>query len=202
MRRWKKRGGYKVAMSVIETLANRGLFRERDLEAEGLSHNWLNIAEAGGRLRRQGRGVWSRSNYTPTRYELVQICFPKAVFWGPSALWLHGAEADEPETLWVALGNSSKVPTTLGPTAFVIRTRRLEADVVEVQPKGGSLVLRAYSVERARSDLSRANSQRILERAANRDHFSIPRNGSFLSAQLPQARRHPSWAPPDEWIAK
>lgn len=146
--------------------------------------------------------MWSRSNYTPTRYELVQICFPRAVFWGPSALWLHGVEADEPETLWIALGNSSQVPTTLEPTTFVIRTRRLEADVVEVQPKRGALALRAHSVERARSDLSRANFQRILERAANRGQFSIPRNGSFLSAELPKARRHTILAPPNEWIAK
>lgn len=107
------RGGYEVAMRVIEQVASRGVFRERDLAAHEISHNWLNIAQQEGRVRRHERGVWSRSNYTPTRYELFQIRFPKAVFWGPTALWLQGAEPHEPETLWTAMSNSSQVPTTL-----------------------------------------------------------------------------------------
>lgn len=200
---WTKRGGHEVAMRVIGMLAERGVFREKDLVAQQLSHNWLNIAEEQGLLRCHDHGVWSRRNYTPTRYELVQVRFPKAVFWGPTALWLHGAEKDEPETLWVALSNTSQVPKTLDPTTFAIRTRNLNADVSEVRQPKTFLKLRVHSVERARKDISRTDFHRVLERAANRNQFALPREASFLSSSPRKERLwHQIRAPPDEWVAK
>lgn len=202
MGRWKKRGGYAVAMRVITHLARNGLFREKDLVREKLSHNWLSVAAHEGWLRRHDRGVWSRSDYTPTQYELVQIRFPKAVFWGPTALWLHGAEPTEPETLWVAIHNTSQVPTTLDPTTYVIRTRHLEDDVVALTQPNTFTELRAHSVERARRDVSRADFHQLVERAASRDQWALPRHATLLSAALPRERRHQLPPQREDWIAK
>jgi hypothetical protein len=143
------------ALDVIDQLASRGLFRVKDLNPYRLSHNWLKVLRFFGHATPHGRGVWSHPEYQPSRYELVQIRFPKAVFWGPSALWLLGESPWEPPFLWLAIGNHSRIPKTLERNSFVIlRTRRLESDLVSVLPEGRALVLRVHNAERACADIN------------------------------------------------
>lgn len=189
-------------MDVISTLARRGLFRERDLEASNLSHNWLHVAEGEGLVTRHGHGVWSSRSYAPTRYELVQIRFPKAVFWGPSALWLLGAAPAEPDALWVAIANRSRPPGTLELGAVIIRTRKLDHDVVSLRPEGRRLSLRVHGRERAQADVARADLHRLLTRAASREQFTLPREATFLSPASPFVRWHPLPAPREQWVAE
>lgn len=186
------------AMVAIERAAQRGLFRERDLRSSGVWHSAFADAEFSGLVTRHGHGVWSHRNYSPTRYELVQIRFPKLVFWGPSALWLLGVEAHEPEALWIALGNKSRAPRTLDLSAVLIRTRNLEEGVQTVKPEKTRLSLRVQSRERAQADLSRNDIHRLLARAADRAQFALPRGASLLSGQLPIAR----WRPREDWVVK
>ena len=86
-------------MAVIEQATRRGLFRECDVRKKGVWHEALADAQVMGLVAPHGQGVWSHRRYTPTRYEHVQIRLPKCVFWGLSALWLLGAEADGPRAL-------------------------------------------------------------------------------------------------------
>lgn len=174
--------GMREAMGIIEDLASRGLFLERDLNRRGISRNWLPLARTMGWATPHGFGVWSHRTYQPTRYELVQLRFPRAVFWGPSALWLLGARAPEPDTLWMAIGNHARPPRRLELTTVVIRTRRLEDGVVCLCPPGRCLTLRVHSRERAEADLAQADGPRMLARAAERVRFKLPRDASFLSA--------------------
>lgn len=180
-------------MAIIEELARRGLFRERDLKDWCISHTRLSDARVFGLVTPHGHGVWSHRSYVPTRYELLQIRFPRAVFWGPSAVWLVGAEAREPEALFIAIANKSRPPRTLDRTTVIIRTRRLEEDVVSLRPEGRLLTLRVHGRARAEADTARTDVNRLLERAADRTPFAMPREASFLSSELPS---FPRWHPP------
>jgi hypothetical protein len=144
--------------------------------------------------------VWSHRLYQPTRYELVQIRFPRAVFWGPSALWLLGARAHEPEALWIAIDNKARPPRRLDLNTVVVRTRRLEDDVVSLRPEGRRLTLRVHSRARAEADLAQADCPRMLARAAKRAHFKLPPDASLLSADLRFARWHPVPAQGEDWV--
>lgn len=174
-------GGMREAMGRIEALAKRGLFRSRDLV--GISRNWLQIARDWGRLTAHGSGIWSAPQYRPTAYELAQLRFPRAVFWGPSALWLLGESQREPEVLWLALGNNARLPRTLEPATVIIRTRRLEQDAIALRPPGRLLTLRVYSRARAQADVARYDCER---RAIQADvHLSVPRHADLLTTDCP-----------------
>lgn len=185
-------------LEVVEELARRGVFRERDLRQRHVSRFWLEVAEFRVKAKPHGHGVWSHPFYKPTRYELLQIRFPKAVFWGPSALWLLGIEAKEPEALWIAIANKSRVPRTLDLTTVIIRTRRLEDGVVCLCPEKRLIWLRVHRRERAEADVARTDCYRLLARAADRAQFAVPRDASLLSANLPVR----PWNPfPEDWVA-
>lgn len=190
------------AMVVIGKAATRGLFRERDVRKSGVWHAALATAQFLGLVTPHGHGIWSHRHYVPTRYELLQLRFPKAVFWGPSALWLLGAQADEPEALWIAIANKARVPRTLDLSTVIVRTRKLDDDVLTLHPEGRLLSLRVHARERAQADVSRADLHRLLERAADRAQFAVPSKATFLSASLPAVRWHPIPAPRDEWVVE
>lgn len=176
--------GMGAAMDIISELANRGLFLERELNRRGLSRNWLPFAKFLGKATPRGFGVWSHPRYEPSRYELVQLRFPRAVFWGPSALWLLGVELVEPEHLWIAIDNKARPPRRLDLTTVVIRTRRLEKEVTTIRPEKRFLHLRVHARERAERDAVLANCPRLLARAAERAQFKLPPRGRFLSTDL------------------
>jgi hypothetical protein len=188
-----------MGVETIRRIANEmGLFRERDVTAAGGDANCLDDARVFGFATPHGHGVWSHPEYKPTRYELVQIRMRKAVFWGPSALWLLGAEKTEPEAMWIALGNNFRRPPTLELDTVVIRTRNLEKNVELVQPPGCLLVLRVHSVERALADIARHDCVGLLDRDLRPRQFTLHPDGDFLSAHS----RAASWSPPAEGCSR
>lgn len=176
--------GQGEAMNLVRELASRGLFLERDLSRRGISRNWLGFANFMGVATPRGFGVWSHPRYEPTRYECVQLRFPRAVFWGPSALWLLGVKTPEPDNLWVAIANKARTPRRLDLTTVVIRTRNLEKDVTTLRPENTFLHLRVHARERAERDLALVGSPALLARAAERAEFKLPPRARFLSSKL------------------
>lgn len=200
----KRRGGIRPAMDVIERLAKGGAFRAKELNPYGLSQNWLNVACGMGLVRKHGHGVWSSRSHQPTRYEIAQLRFPLAVFWGPSALWLQAALDAEPEPMWIAIANTSRASSTMELDTVIIRTRHLDRGLVIVKPAGRLVALRASDLERAQADVARINPWRVVERAAERSRFTVAANGGLLSANTKM--RYPPWhpipAPPDQWTQR
>ena len=182
--------GMGEAMQVIEELAKRGVFRERDLKPWRLSHNWLPFAAHLGLVKQHGHGVWSHARYQPTTYEQLQLRFPGAVFWGPSALWLLGVLPREPEAHWIAIANNARLPTRVDDSTVVVRTRRLEADVIAWLPDGRFITLRVHSRERAEADTARTDCSRLLARALVPGRFELARDASLLSAAMPLSPSH------------
>ena len=126
-----------------------------------------------------GRGVWSHQFFKPTRYELLQVRFPRAVFWGPSALWLLGELDQEPDALWIAIDNKARPPRTLDPTTVIIRTRRLNDDVLPILPARRPITLRVHNAERARADtLRRTQSHTSSREQPPRERRGLPEAGN------------------------
>jgi len=144
--------GMEAATNVVLELGARGLFRVRDLKRRRISPNWMPFFEWRYGFVSHGRGVWSRRDFKPTRYELVQCRFPKSVFWGPSALWLLGHLDHEPSPLWLAIDNKARPPRTLDASTVIVRTRRLNEDAIVIRPAGRFTSLRVHREERARAD--------------------------------------------------
>lgn len=179
------------SVDAIQRLAKRkGLFRERDVEREGVSPSCLEDARVFGLVTHHGHGVWSDHRYEPTRYELVQIRLEHAVFWGPSALWLHGVTKQEPDAIWIAIGHKSRRPRTLPLETVIVRSRHLEKDVVTVTPR--LLDLRVHTRERAEADIAQHDSAGLIGRSLRQCRFNLERDTCFLSSQL---RAWPDWRP-------
>ncbi len=159
--------GMGEAMDVVKELGRRGLFREKDLERRGISHSWMSFFETLYGYVHHGRGVWSHRSYEPTRYELLAIRFPHAVFWGPSALWLLGELAVEPEALWIAIDNKARVPSTLDPSTVILRLRHHKRDA-KLFRAPGRVALLIHVLERARADASGPEVSRTRARARPR----------------------------------
>jgi len=189
-------------MDVIEHLAKHGVSRAKELTAYGLSQNWLNVARASELVQKHGHGVWSGWFYRPTRYEILQVRFPLAVFWGPSALWLHAALDAEPEPMWIAIANKSRASSTVELDTVIIRTRHLERGLTTLKQAGRLIPLRVYDLERAQADVAHLNPWRVVERAAERSRFSLAVDGGLLSmnTKLRYPPWHPIQAPPDQWV--
>lgn len=188
--------GMGEALRIIEELASCGVFLERELNKIGISRNWLPLAKTMGCATPRGYGVWSHPSYEPTRYELVQLRFPHVVFWGPSALWLLGQRPREPDALFIAIDNKGRPPRRLDLSTVILRTRRLEHDVVSVHLAGQRVALRVHNRERAEADLARADAAQLVSGTMDRVRFSIDRGGCLLSSDLLRP-----WYRPEDWPA-
>jgi len=188
------------AVDVITELAERGLFRARDLNRAGFSRAWLDEFAGLAGARKLARGVWSHVRYTPTRYELLQQRIPGGVFWGPSALWLQGFLEEEPSWLWLAIDDHAHFPRRLGARTCVLRSRRHAASLVTILPLRTSLELRVREAQQAHRDATRRlrlTRLRHVERCELTRALSALRVTPFTPAELAQRERPRAQLPLD-----
>jgi predicted transcriptional regulator of viral defense system len=91
----------------------RGLVRARDLAEKGIPRPYLAIACERGLLERVDRGLYALPGAFQTEHRsLVEVCarMPNGVICLLSALQYHGLTTQSPYEVWVAIGESSKVP--------------------------------------------------------------------------------------------
>lgn len=91
----------------------RGLVRARDLAEKGIPRQYLATACDRGLLERVDRGLYVLPGALQTEHRsLVEVCarVPNGVICLLSALQYHGLTAQSPYEVWVAIGESSKVP--------------------------------------------------------------------------------------------
>lgn len=170
-------GRMRNVVDVMTELAERGLFRARDLNRAGFSRAWLDeLGDLAG-AKKLARGVWSHVRYAPTRYELLQQRVPGGVFWGPSALWLQGFLDEEPSWLWLAIDDHAHFPRRLGERTCVLRSRRHAASLLTILPLRTALELRVHEVQRAHRDATR---RRRLTRLRDVERLELTRSLSAL----------------------
>lgn len=91
----------------------RGLVRARDLAERGVPRQYLTIACERGLLERVDRGLYALPGALQTEHRsLVEVCarVPNGVICLLSALQYHGLTTQSPYEVWVAIGESSKIP--------------------------------------------------------------------------------------------
>lgn len=91
----------------------RGLVRARDLADSSIPRQYLTIACERGLLERVDRGLYALPGALQTEHRsLVEVCarVPSGVICLLSALQYHGLTTQSPFEVWVAIGESSKIP--------------------------------------------------------------------------------------------
>ena len=101
----------------LENLLNlskiHGLLRSRDLAKKGIPRQYLAIALERGLLERIDRGLYCIPGSMQTEYRsLLEVCkrVPSGVICLLSALQYHGMTTQSPFEVWIAIGESSKIP--------------------------------------------------------------------------------------------
>ena len=98
-----------------ELVRQQGVLRPRDLVARGLPGVYLERLAREGLVERVGRGLYrSRSVEITEQHTLAEVCrrVPQGVVCLLSALRFHNLTTQSPAEVWLALGNTARVPKT------------------------------------------------------------------------------------------
>lgn len=98
---------------LLQLAASQGLLRSRDLTEHGIPRQYLAIACERGLLERVDRVLYSIPGALQTEHRsLVEVCkrAPQGVICLLSALQYHGLTTQSPFEVWLAIGESSKIP--------------------------------------------------------------------------------------------
>lgn len=153
-------GGMGRAMEQIERLAwERSLFRPRDVEARGISRNWLPLMLFLEKVQQVAPGIYGRAGI---RYPAVTIAAtraPRGVACLTTALQLHGWEDVDAREVWWAIPRSVRKPKRPSvPIRFLrIGPRSFEQDVERHSIEG--VGVRVYSLQRTLADCVRWRSR-------------------------------------------
>lgn len=150
------KGGMGRARDVLRGIAQRqSLFRARDVEASGLSRNWLPMMVLLGEIQQVAPGIFGRSGvqYPPVAVAAAKV--PRGVACLTSALQLHGWDDVPVAEVWWAIPRSVRTPKHPPiPTRFLrIGPERFERDVERRCVRG--VEVRVYSLERTMADCLR-----------------------------------------------
>jgi predicted transcriptional regulator of viral defense system len=98
-----------------ELVRQQGVLRPRDLTVRGLPGAYLGRLAQEGLVERVGRGLYrSRSVEITEQHTLAEVCrrVPQGVVCLLSALRFHNLTTQSPAEVWLALGNTARVPKT------------------------------------------------------------------------------------------
>lgn len=137
------------AEQVIAVLSATGMKRTRDLEALGVSREYLRKLADGGLIVRETRGVYSLPGREITiHHSLVEaaVQVPHGVICLLSALRFHDLTTQSPFEVWIAIENNTWSPRLEYPPLRVIRLTgaSLAEGIEEHQVEG--VTLRVYSL--------------------------------------------------------
>lgn len=113
---------------LLQLAASQGLLRSRDLTEHGIPRQYLAIACERGLLERVDRVMYSIPGALQTEHRsLVEVCkrAPQGVICLLSALQYHGLTTQSPFEVWLAIGESSKIPRI---SAVQLRIARFSQD--------------------------------------------------------------------------
>jgi predicted transcriptional regulator of viral defense system len=98
-----------------ELVRQQGVLRPRDLTVRGLPGAYLGRLAQEGLVERVGRGLYrSHSVEITEQHTLAEVCrrVPQGVVCLLSALRFHNLTTQSPAEVWLALGNTARVPKT------------------------------------------------------------------------------------------
>ena len=108
--------------TVLGAAKKSGIVRATDFE--GIGAGYLNYLAKTGRLSRVGRGLYSLNDSALLEHQsLLEISKrnPRVVICLLSAAAFHGVGTQMPSDVWIAIGHSSRVPTSGGARVVAVR---------------------------------------------------------------------------------
>ena len=109
---------------ILDTLHRVGVIRPRDVEAMGISGEYLNRLHAEGLLDRPSRGIYVLAAADPSEYRsLAEVCkrIPRGVVCLLSALRFHDLTTQAPFEIWMAIGEKDRAPRVETPAVRLVR---------------------------------------------------------------------------------
>jgi predicted transcriptional regulator of viral defense system len=103
---------------VREIVKNLGMVKAMDIEASGISRNYLYTLNKEGLLQKKARGVYTLPDYPVTEhYDIIEITkrAPNAVICLISALSFHNITTQIPHEIWITVPRGSWRPNIDNP---------------------------------------------------------------------------------------
>ena len=139
----------------MQYVRRKGIVRPRDLEALGITREYLLRHYRQGKLSRTGRGIYTLPDAAVTgRHSYAEVAkrVPEAVLCLLSALTFHELTTQSPAAVWIALGKGARKPAILSPSLRVVRlTEPSLSEGVEKHTVEG-VPVRVYSAAKTVAD--------------------------------------------------
>jgi predicted transcriptional regulator of viral defense system len=139
----------------MQYVRRKRIVRPRDLEALGISREYLLRLHRQGKLIRTGRGIYTLPDAAVTeRHSYAEVAkrVPEAVLCLLSALAFHEFTTQSPAAVWIALGKGARKPAILSPSIRVVRlTEPSLSEGVEKHTVEG-VPVRVYSAAKTVAD--------------------------------------------------
>jgi predicted transcriptional regulator of viral defense system len=182
------------ASEVLTMIEQMGVVSPRDLEARGVSRQWLPRLVRAGLVERQARGLYTVSHHPLTaEHTLAQVAkrAPAGVFCLLTALRFHGLTTQNPPEVWIALGEKARRPRLDYPKLRVARfSGPALTEGVEVHTLEG-VEIRVFSAAKTVADCFRYRNKIGIDVAveALRDFGRLYRGGATQLAHFARVCR-------------
>lgn len=143
------------AKIIVKKIREAGVLRPKDIEALGISREYLRKLYSQGVVNRVGRGLYVLPDMEfSVFHSMAQACkrVPKGVICLLSALRFHGLTTQSPFEIWMAIDIKAWRPKDNGPPLRIVRFsgRALEEGVEEHMVEG--VKVRVYSPAKTVAD--------------------------------------------------
>jgi len=139
----------------MQYVRQNGIVRPRDIEAMGVSREYLLRLQRQRKLNRTGRGIYTLPDAVVTeRHSYAEVAkrVPEAVLCLLSALAFHEITTQSPASVWIALGKGARKPAIPSPSLRVVRlTEPSLSEGIEKHPVEG-VTVRVYSAAKTVAD--------------------------------------------------
>lgn len=109
---------------ILEMVRAAGILRPRDIEAHGISGDYLNRLHARGELDRPSRGIYVLPNSKPSEFRTIaEACkrVPHGVICLLTALRYHDLTTQSPFEVWMAIDDKARLPKVEYPPLRIAR---------------------------------------------------------------------------------
>ncbi len=139
----------------VKTLRKKGLARSREIEAMGISREYLRKLHEQGVVRRLGHGLYSLAEFEPTEHRtMAEACkrVPHGIVCLLSALQFHDLTTQLPFEIWLAIDRKAWRPRESSIPLRIVRFSgpALEAGIEEHRIEG--VKVRVYNVAKTVAD--------------------------------------------------
>lgn len=140
---------------IVQALRKRGIARSREIEAMGISREYLRKLHEQGLVQRVGYGLYSLADFEPTEHRtMVEACkrVPNGIVCLLSALQFHDLTTQLPFEIWLAIDRKAWRPRENSIPLRIVRFSgpALEAGVDEHEIEG--VKVRVYNVAKTVAD--------------------------------------------------